>query len=73
MCFGKGLLTVAFGPLCCGGIFFGECEADVFGDVDVAKHPDFVDGGEETRGVHGIRIQQNQLSPRFQKNSSGET
>ena len=43
--FRECFLSAAFGWLCCGGVFFRDGEADVFGDVDIAKHPDFVDGG----------------------------
>jgi hypothetical protein len=39
--------SAAFGWLYSGGVFFRDSEADILGDIDVAQHPDFVDGGEE--------------------------
>ena len=54
--FREGFLSAAVGWLRSGGVFFRDSEADVFGDVDVAQHPDFVDGSEELRRTHGRRI-----------------
>jgi len=68
----------ALASFCGGGIFFRESEANVFGDVDVAQHPDFVNGREELRR-HGrailpeILIEDARISTDFQKNASGET